>query len=68
MEVSVRPPKAPLCRHYDVISCHYVSKLAIRTPIFNALGCLDQILWTEMEKIPQCYDEIKMPSAYRVKH
>ena len=28
MEVSVRPPKTPLWRHYDVISYYCVSKLA----------------------------------------
>ena len=56
MEVSVRPPK----RHYDVIPYHCVSKLAyfvehvyaINTPNFNALGCLDQILWKGVEATP----------------
>ena len=28
MKVSVRPLKTPLWRHYDVISTHWVSKLA----------------------------------------
>ena len=38
---------------------------AISPPNFNALGCLDQILWKGWN--PQCYNEIKKPSAYRVK-
>ena len=39
---------------------------AIIPPNFNALGCLNQILWTGVEKPLQCYDEIKKPIAYRV--
>ena len=58
MEVSVK-------HQYDAIMTSF---LIIVFPNFNALGCLDQILWTWVElPPPQCHDEIKKPSAYRVK-
>ena len=38
---------------------------AISPPSFNALGCLDQILWKG--GTPQCYNEIEKLGANRVK-
>ena len=77
MEVSVRPPKTPLCRHYDVISYHCVSKLAYF--VDHGIGyqpskfqCSrisgSNFMKGGWKRSPcQCYNEIKKPSAYRVK-
>ena len=89
MEVSVRPPKTPLSRHYHVISYHWISRLAYLSLWRHFLSLNFQIsIFVEhdigyqpfkfqcsrmsgsnfMEGPPlQCYNEIKMPSAYRVK-
>ena len=49
MEASVRHQKAPIWRHYDVISYYWVSKLAYFVEhdigYRPSLGCVDQILW-----------------------
>ena len=73
MKVSVRPPK----HHYDVISSHCVFKLAYF--IEHDIGyqpskfqCSRMSGSNFMDggvenPSPQCYNEIKKPSAYRVK-
>ena len=75
IQVSLRLPKTPLWHHYDVNSYHCVSKLAYF--VEHDIGY--QPLKFECSRMsgsnfmegggtpPQCYNEMKKPSAYRVK-
>ena len=75
MEVSVRSPK----HYYDVIMTsfyHCVSKLAYfveygigyQPSKFECSRMSGSNFMEGVEKTPQCYNEIKKPNAYRVKH
>ena len=72
MEVSVRPPKHP----YDVMFYHSVSELAyfVEPDISyqpSKFQCSrmsgSNFMEGGVETSPQCYNEIRKPSAYRVK-
>ena len=74
MEVSVRPLKPLLWRHYYVISNHCVYKLAYfiehdisYQPSIFQCSRMSVSNFMDGGGNPQCYDEIKKPSAYRVK-
>ena len=56
IDISVRPSKTPLWRHF--LSLCF--QIRIFTPNFNALGCLDKILWR--------YNEIKSPVLIGLMH